>query len=28
MTDALNEIMALEEVDADAALMRVEAFDR
>jgi homoserine dehydrogenase len=27
MTDALNEIMALEEVDADAALMRVEAFD-
>ena len=28
LTDALNEIMALEEVDADAALMRVEAFDR
>jgi hypothetical protein len=28
MTDALKEIMALEEVDADAALMRVEAFDR
>jgi homoserine dehydrogenase len=28
MTDALNEIMALEEVDADATLMRVEAFDR
>jgi len=28
MTDALNEITALEEVDADAALMRVEAFDR
>ena len=28
MTHALNEIMALEEVDADAALMRVEAFDR
>ena len=28
MTGALNEIMALEEVDADVALMRVEAFDR
>ena len=28
MTGALNEITALEEVDADAALMRVEAFDR
>jgi homoserine dehydrogenase len=28
MIGALNEIMALEEVDADAALMRVEAFDR
>jgi len=28
MTGALNEITALAEVDADAALMRVEAFDR
>ena len=28
MTGALNEIMALEGVEADAALMRVEAFDR
>ena len=28
MTGALNEITALEAVDADAALMRVEAFDR
>ena len=28
MTGALTEIMALEEVDADVALMRVEAFDR
>jgi homoserine dehydrogenase len=28
MIGALNEITALEEVDADAALMRVEAFDR
>ena len=28
MTGALNEIMALEAVDADAARMRVEAFDR
>jgi homoserine dehydrogenase len=28
MTGALNEITALEEVYADAALMRVEAFDR
>jgi len=28
MTGALNEITALEGVEADAALMRVEAFDR
>ena len=28
MTGALNEIMALEGVEADAALIRVEAFDR
>ena len=28
MIGALNEITALEAVDADAALMRVEAFDR
>jgi len=28
MTGALNEITALEEVDTDTALMRVEAFDR